>query len=252
MDFYLNQLISQVKLTDIYILLAILGASCLYFGKLISDTKPTRYDKVSLYIEGLVFIIIFLLLPMAVIYFLFAKFNLQLPDFYGILIQLALLTLLSYNVMAHIIRQYNLLENIGSILSLREKDQLVRIVEEELQASLPVSNKYVLFFISFVVIWINVSILSGGISILVIFSFILSFFIFSMMAISYGYGTAKYPTVKITLKDGKVSEGKFLKYDGEFFKILVGGKEILINKNEMITMETSVTKSNEAPHDVHG
>ena len=56
------EFIEQLNL-NITILIVLSGAMILYFGKLISDVRVEYYDKISLYITGLFFTIIYVFAP---------------------------------------------------------------------------------------------------------------------------------------------------------------------------------------------
>ena len=85
------------------------GAALLYFGKIIGDTKVEKYDKLSYYIEGLLFSSFYLFIPVVFSIYVIDKF--KIPSLWSIIIQMTILGCLSWTIKAHnLFRRYGLVE----------------------------------------------------------------------------------------------------------------------------------------------
>ncbi len=75
-------------------------------------------------------------------------------------------------------------------------------------------------------------------------SSILAFFIFTMIALVYGFSTAYYPPAIIYLRDGEILRGKLLKF-GDFVYLLDEDRKVkvFVNKQEIKYLEESLFKN---------
>ena len=62
--------ITQLINGNVSLLIVLFGALLLYFGKVISDTKVERYDKLGYYIEGLFFLAVYVFIPFLFAYYI--------------------------------------------------------------------------------------------------------------------------------------------------------------------------------------
>ncbi len=248
-------------------LIILIGAIFIYFGKIIGDTKVEKYDRLSYYIEGLIFSSVFVFLPFIFAWYLFSK-NVILHSFTHILfLQLFILGCLYWNLQAHhLLRRYDLLgefkkrlrkefeklKNENSIkgrIARKEKrfKQKFGIDFVELSIlglySIPIKffgNRLLLIFFSFITIWGTLSLINAEI-IQIAISLFFSFIILTMIALAYGFGIAYYPFVRIYLKNNKIIEGKILKF-GDFVYILKENRKLFVNSSEIVLLEESLFK----------
>lgn len=250
----------------------LLGALFLYFGKLIGDTKVEKYDKLSYYIEGLLFSIFFVFLP-----FIFALYfinhNIVFSSFlFRMIIQLTFLTCLYWNIIAQeFLRKHGLLEEFkrrlrneiekrkaeNSITGWASRKEAwfkktfgLNFIELNILAfyEIPIKafkNKLLLFLFSFVTIWITLSMIKINANIIdLTISLIFAFMIFTMLALAYGFGNAYYPFGTIHLKQSNtIIRGKILKF-GDFIYVLNRNKKMFVNSSEVSFVEENLFKEN--------
>ncbi|MEM5799308.1 MAG: hypothetical protein QXZ43_01420 [Candidatus Aenigmatarchaeota archaeon] len=263
----------QFNIETIGFLSALIFSILLYFGKIISDTKVEKYTKLDFYIEGLFFSLIYLFLPFIIGYYLFSNKWLNFPIWAYIFIQILILVFLSYNFIAHnFLRKFGLVGEFKNSLKakieeIRNKRTVVsRFISKEkeiwfkkrfghdfIQLSILVfydipinffGNKKILLifsFTSFLAVFYTISsnfILSAS-------SFVISFFILTMIAFTYGFGDAYYPPSRITLVDGKIIEGNIIKFSDDFIFVLNENEKIFVNKDQIKTIKQSLWKEKE-------
>ena len=256
------------NITDFSLAIALTGAALLYFGKIIADTKVGKYDKLSYYIEGLLFSIPYLLLP-AVFSFYVIKNLFKIPTWWAISIQVISLMCLSLTVTAHnLFRKYGLVETFKKGIreefrELSRKSTMKWITKGNnwlksklgtdcvglnLLAFYTIPTKYLgskisLFILSFITILSLVSIYSNETTLLLLsFSSVLTFLSLSLIALAYGFSNAYYPPVKLYLDNGKVIEGNVLKF-GEFIYLINSDKQIFVNSSKVLKIEKSLWKN---------
>lgn len=254
----------SISSIEISIYLIIIAGSLLYFGKLIGDVKVERYDKISYYIEGLIFSSIFVFIPLILALYLFSH-NIVFNSYIAIPIQFVVLCFISRNIKVQkVLRRYGLLEEFKKRLrimlekfkdknsikawAIKKEDWFKNIDYIELNVkrlyeflTKIFENKFLLFFISFTTIWITISTINRSILVMAISS-LFTFFILSMIAISYSFATAYYPYAKIYLKNDKVIDGKLLKF-GNFIYLIKDDKKIFINSSEIVFIEENLFKN---------
>lgn len=267
--------LSQVTEWQISLLIVIIGALILYFGKLIADTKVEKYDKLGYYIEGLFFFIVYVTVPVIFAYYIrdIIRFH---PSFY-FFIQVVLISCLSWNLRANeYLRKHGLIDEVKRKTRIRLeelktsdtiKGRLIKKYEEIFKKRfrmdyvdlfilavyrIPIEyfgNKYVLLLFSFLSVFSSISLLNENIIILAI-SLLITFFILSLIALAHGFRTAYYPPAKIYLEDGKIIQGKILKF-GEYVYLLRGDKKIFVNERKIKYIEESLFKEKEKDDKVH-
>jgi len=262
--FELNQLTEW----HISLFVILFGALILYFGKLIGDTKVERYDQLGYYIEGLLFTIVYFVVPILFDYYLLETLF-KIPLWLSFLIQLVITLFLSWNLGANeYLRKYGLLDQFkkvlrkelekiktstslkGKILSKYGGGDVENYVELNvlLIYKIPIKffgNKYALFLFSLLTILSSLQVLETHEILLIGISFILTFFILSLIAIAYGFVLTKdYPKVKIHLIDNKILKGTVLKY-GDFIYMLEGNKKIFVNKDKIEYIEEGLFREGE-------
>lgn len=258
---------TQLTSLNISILLILLGAVILYFGRIIADTKVEKYDQLGYYIQGLFFSAVFILLPSILAYY--AKELLRFPSWVLLLIQVIALSCISVNIKANLyLRKYGLLGEfekiaerkitefklsnsfIGKLMKNREKwfkekyglnyVELITLVSYKIPIKL-FGNKLILLLFSFLTILSSLYLFEFGEILTFGVSLVLTVFILTLVASSYGFSDSHYPLAKIHLDDGKTITGKILKF-GDFIYVLNGDKKIFINKDKIKYIEESLLK----------
>ena len=258
--------ISQLTECQIYLLIVITGALILYFGKLISDTKVEKYDRLGFYIEGLFFFIIYVAMPLLVAYYLIIK-SISLPMWSTFLIQLIVLGILTWNL---IVNEYfwkhglsgefenELKKQIDNVKkSDTTKGKIINNYEEIFKKKFGMDytqynfwlfykipkqyfgNKNLLFILSFLSLLSSMSLFFHEDVLFFLISMFLTFFILSLIAISYGFKTATYPSAIVYLDEGEPIEGKILKF-GDYVYLLKEGKKIFINNDKIKYIEENL------------
>jgi len=260
----------QFSSIDISVYIILFGALILYFGKVIGDTKVERYDKVGYSMEGVFFFCIYIFLPFLLVYYVKDVFS--LPFWIMLFTQISILGALLWNFIANVLlRKYGLREDFKKrstekIEKIKEQESflgsLIKRKESVFKATFGLSynewnlliwdtipikvfgGKRVLFLFSFLAILSNFYSFESGVLLNLGMSLLLTFFILTMSATAYGFGDAYYPPAKIYMDDGKIIEGKILKF-GDFVYILSENKKFFINKNEINYIEESLFKEKE-------
>lgn len=263
--------LSSIISLDLSILILIFAASIYYFGRIISETKIETYDKISYYITGLIFSLIYVLIPFVIGYYSFIFLNSNFVDllFISYIINVLYLGLLSWNIRVHeYFRRFGLLdlveEKIKKKLSqLRSqngiKGKLIKKYEPKLESGAGLNyfdyyllilykiprkyfgKNYFLFpgsYFTFLSIFYTLS-LDDYLAISVIF--VMAFFLLTMIAFSWGYQNAYYPPAKIFLEDESTIEGKILKF-GNYIYLIDKDKKYFVNKEKIKYIEESKFK----------
>lgn len=200
----------------------IIGAIFLYFGRIISDTKVEKYDRLGTYIEGLLFSSVYVFIPFLISYC--ARDIIEIPEIIVIGIQLFILLIMSYCVILQNLIKYEIDEKY-------EKSYFVKVF----------GNKNSIFLFALLTIFTTLNTLEGDDIFLLGLSLVFTLVILTQIALLFGFAVAHYPCTKFYLENEKIIEGKALKF-GEFIHILKGNKKIFINKDKIIYFEESKFK----------
>ena len=256
-----------LNITDLSLFIGLVGAAILYFGKVIGDVKVERYDKLSFYIEGLIFFPLFILLPLSFAYYLVFIKKIVLSIFLSIFLQLLTIGCLYLNLQANFLKRFGLIKKfkelyqkkineikkkgkiIGEILKKKESveskfglDYESFVIKAVYEIPLKVfGNKKVLLFFSFLTFFSVLSIYTSNDLLSLIVSSLFTFYILTMIALSYGFSDGYLPPAVIHLKNGKTVRGKILKF-GDFIYVLSGDKKIFVNKDEVQLIKESLFK----------
>jgi hypothetical protein len=259
--------IDLFNITDLSIYIILGGATLLYFGKIIGDTKVEKYDKLSYYIEGLWFSSLYVFLP--AIFSIYVIDNLfKVPTLCSVIIQMIVLGCLSWITVAHdLFRRYGLIEVFKKKLreeinKLSEKSIIKWAIKKEKWFkskfgmdyvelnlltfyTIPIKylgNRNLLFILSFITIFSLFSVCSNEINLLILsLSLVLTILSLTLIALAYGFSNAFYPPVKLYLDNGKVIKGIALKF-GEFIYLIDKDKKIFINSSKVVRIEESLWK----------
>lgn len=244
---------------NISILVIVLSALILYFGKLISDTQVEKYDRLNLYITGLIFSIYYVFLPFLLVYIVYEKMTMPLWLIYPV--ELFVVSLLSIYLFVseyfyrfgwtHVFkkslekgvkdirgektRKGNLVDKYEKIYKDRAGHGYAELYLQTFKGFRKIfNNKYALFIASFIIILTTIyslevdDIIWSGLVILT------SFVGLTMLAIAYGFRKAYYPPALVVLKDGEKLEGRILKF-GDYLYLMNDEKEekIFVNNDNI-------------------
>lgn len=260
-------MIPQINIPDASILIGLGGAAILYFGKVIGDVKVESYDKLSYYIEGLLFTSIYVFLPYIISLFVIDNLF-TFPHLWAIIFQSVILGILSYTTKLHnLFKMLDLSEYLGE--KLKEKlneskkgkgiTKWVSLKEPWFESIFGINyinlnlivfnklleifyNKNVLFLLSTITLISLLSVVSNNNLILFSFSLIVTLLTLTLVAIMYSAGSAYYPSAKVYLSDGKVVEGRIIKF-GEFIYLVKNNEKLFLNKSYVKYVKESIFKN---------
>jgi len=249
----LNSLIIE----QVSIIIALLGIITYYFGKIISDTRPQKEVRSVSYIEGFYFLVIFVVLPLLIVYYISyqTSFIIFLKPYWwlSLLIEYALVYFLYLKHSSFIIHLYELEKYFQKIYKRKVNEVLknkIKLNKKGLTSKTmtwfqkfmykKISNQG-LFIISTFLIFTTYIVFTANPSILYVSVSGISLLLgLSLLAILYGYYTAQFPYVTIILKNGKMKSGKMIKYDGEFFIVIDRELKYSFNKDEVLWIESPI------------
>lgn len=247
-------------LANFSIFLVALTATLIYFGKLISDTKLQKYEKMSIMIEGLFFTLFYIFLPVVLnIFFYQCGFILQMFPWLVVLILFQILVSVIYRryILYKNIKKFELGDLVNKEINKKigemkknNKSIIGKILNRQsvnLNKLLGVFDSFfkliekgaVLFLFS-VVIFYSVMMCVININILLFTAVsILSFLNLSLMAVARGTSNVNYPKSKITMVDGTIINGKVLKFD-QYIYVIKKNKSVQINKEHVVLIEQNL------------
>lgn len=237
---------------DFSLIFLILGAITFYFGKLISEVQSTRENKYANYVAGVLFTLLYLLLPLMII-FQFTKWSLFIPyTFWWILGAFTIQSFLFY--ILHLkINMFKIQKNefedtykgevvkhsksITSKINLKfDVDKTLNLIQKIFIRRLSDNSLFIIIFLM-TLITTNIIIKSNNLVLQLVFViyYILGI---SNIAILYSWNQVKnYQKVKIILEDNKEFEGKLIKIEEEYITIRTKEKIIHLNKDKVIAIE---------------
>jgi len=195
---------------------------------------------------------------------------LKFPNWIYIIIQIFILGCLSLNLRAHnFLRKFGLIEEFKrrfdkKIKELRnQRSAISKFISEEREMwfktkfgldfvrpniltlyDIPIKffgNKKILLIFSLAT-FLSIFYTISDIFILSAFSFILGFFILTMIALAYGFGDAYYPPSILVTKDGKEIRGNIIKFSDDFIFVLSGEEKFFVNKDNIAIVKQSLWK----------
>jgi sRNA-binding regulator protein Hfq len=244
---------------DISILAVIISASILYFGKLISDTHVEKYDRMGLYITGLLFSSYYVFLPFLLSFVVSEK--VIIPSWIMFIFEIIIVSVLSVNLFVNeYFYRFGWTPNFkkaieegvsdlrkgkttkGKIVSKYEdiyKDRTGHGYADTYMIAFETckkifGNKYVLFLSSFIMILTFVYSLNSQDIVWIGIIGLTTFLGLTMLAVSYGFRKAQYPYAVIILENDEKITGRIQKF-GDYVYILDDEKEerIFINKDKI-------------------
>jgi len=259
---------------DISIIFIGFNALILYFGKIIGDIKVESHDRLSYYITGLIFVVVYILFPFLLAITVKNYIHINLSTYKVIflnLMQLCILLLLLWNFTAYSsFRTNELAERYKNIIKNRtnnliQQESIVKNYENRFKKRFGMNyaefafcvwyemptkifkNRRFLMLFSFLTLLANVYIFYSTFKYkLFLFgmSLIFLFCILTLIAASYGFSNAYYPLVKIYTIDGEIIRGKVLKF-GDFIYLLNDDKKIFINRDKIKYIEEDLFNKEE-------
>lgn len=254
----------QLDIQTLPIISAFFAAIIIYFGKIISDTKVEKYDKIGFYIEGMFFTVKYIFIPSILAYFIISSFSISFSIFLLFLVQILVGTFLSWNLVAYIFRRFELRNKFKK----DAKEKLSKIKESKStlgkllegfwkKADYPELVTYVwldipikwfgkhsmLFVFSFLTVFSTSYLFIYGDVLNFVSSLIFNFYILTSISLSYGFSKAYYPPAEILLEDGTKINGKILKF-GDFIYILKENEKFFVNSNKVKLVRESKFKEN--------
>ncbi|MEM1582065.1 MAG: hypothetical protein QXK89_06105 [Candidatus Bathyarchaeia archaeon] len=221
-----------------------------YFGRLIGDVRVEKFDKAGYYIEGLFFSLTYIGIPLASILFIEQFVNIRISLKLSLILQFFALCFLVWIFLAnellkrHRISLVKVLERISPDRHIYK--DFMETLNEAFYKLMKFSEKYFFlypFISSLILMWICYSSISfeNLSSPLSLFAVILAFLNYTFLALNCGYAGARYPYVKVVLKNGSEIEGRALKFS-EFLHIIKENEEkkIFINRDSIVLIEMSL------------
>ncbi|MCD6130724.1 MAG: hypothetical protein J7J61_01275 [Candidatus Hydrothermae bacterium] len=261
--------LSSLTKVDISVLVLVASAIFYYFGRLIADTHVEQPNKPASYVTGFVFVVFFIVIPSIFVYYL-QNYLRWIPLIVLILLQIVFFSMLWWTKnMYEYFWKHGLLgafqnayqkkfeevkqddTHLGSLLRNYE-DTIKKTLGDPLsffirtmELTRRISSNYIfLMLASFVSILSIKQAIQENSLVFAVTSSILAFFIFTMIALVYGFSTAYYPPVVVYLEDGEILRGKLLKF-GDFAYLLEEDRKvkIFVNKQKIKYLEESLFKN---------
>lgn len=231
---------------DLSLIIFIIGLFSYYFGKLIEETNPTKEVRQVTYMSGILFIFLFVALPILIIY-QFSNYLLFMSGTSWWLFGVFVLQTLLFFILHKKVQAYNLMKSgYGEIFGEKVEEYTSKLIN-----SLGISKFYKgnakktnekillsklstnwLFIIVLFQILIFFNVLNSSENIL--FQFVIFAYLFlsiSNAAILYGWSQVKsYPEVKVHLIDKNIVSGRLMKIEEDYVNVRNGQKVWHINK----------------------
>ncbi|RLF83265.1 hypothetical protein DRN44_01580 [Thermococci archaeon] len=261
--------LSSLTTLDISAIIVLASVVLYYFGRLIADTHVEQADKSALYVTGFIFVVFFILIPGIVVYYV-RDYLTGIPLGVLLFLQILIFSMLSWTLKTYEYFLKHGLSNVFRKMYIKKLEEikknntmlgsLFRNYEDIIKRTLgdPVSvflnalelNRKISSNYTFLMLASAISILSihRAISknslIFTAVTSILGVFIFTMIALVYGFSTAYYPPAVIYLRDGEILRGKLLKF-GDFIYLLDEDRKvkIFVNRQEIKYLEESLFKN---------
>lgn len=262
-------ILDAFSFTPLEISIAIVAFSAIlyYFGRIIADTHVEQADKPVLYVAGFIFVGFFILVPGGIVYYI-KDYLAWIPKLTLLLLQIVMFSMLSWAVKTY---EYFLKHGLLDVFQEKYREKLEEIKKDNallgniiavyetmknnkdpvstfssiLEANRKISSNYLfLMLVSTISIFSLYRAISENSLIFIASTSVLGFFLFTMMALVYGFSTAYYPPAVIHLKNGEILQGKLLKF-GDFVYLLDPEQKvkIFINKQEIMYLEESLFKN---------
>ncbi|NJE13786.1 hypothetical protein [Thermococcus sp. LS2] len=261
--------LSSLTTLNISALIVLASVVLYYFGRLIADTHVEQADKSALYVTGFIFVVFFILVPGIVIYYI-QDYLTWIPLIIPIVLQILIFSMLSWTLKTYeyflkhdlldIFRK-NYIEKLEEIkknntmlgsLFRNYEDIIKRTIGDPvsfflnaLELNRKISSNYIFLMLASAISILSIHMaISKNSLIFTAVTSILGVFIFTMIALVYGFSTAYYPPAVIYLRDGEILRGKLLKF-GDFVYLLDEDRKvkIFVNKHEIKYLEESLFKN---------
>lgn len=236
---------------DLSLVAAFTSAVAFYFGKIINEISPKKEDPYINYVDGFVFLTLFIVFPVLVFYAA-QNYVQTISTIIVLCVQIIIILVLSARYNAFQIERLNLRdvfnkevaeksaalsEKIKPIPSNTSHSFVGRFLDVAIFARFP---NWLL--IIFAVITINAAIkiaFSPESPILVFTSLFIAFASTSITAALFGWNRVKrYPKITVYLVNGTKKTGQLTKIDGGYVSMFVKRKITHISESQILMMET--------------
>lgn len=234
------------------LVIAIIGAIAYYFGKLISEAKPLKEKKEVNYIEGIFFLMLFILFPLLIYYASINKdWRLNWISFILLFIQYSIMQLFHQKKIAldiSKVEKENLYEQAYNteIDNLKNKSKwldkqgknMIEVKDWFSKWIFKGFGKTALYILSLINLFSFMFILSQDIAFLYKgFSIFIFFLSLSYTAIFYSSINSKPFNAILHLENGENIKGKILKIDEDFVNILSDKKVFHVYSDKITSIE---------------
>lgn len=233
---------SYITISNIPIILLMIGSSLLYFGKVISEFKPQKFEKLDLYFEGFKFFLRYTGLPLTILFILGYRVSFTFQELFFIPISHNIALTLTSDVI--FIIPILAIYLFYSMESIPEKDHIKYAIWNRKH---PGQNgetylKYLtsdvsMTIVSFVLLFSLMLLAEGRNLPMIMLGSLFVFFTYTKISILYAYKTARYPKIKITFLNHKKIYATLYREHEDFLTVNLKDKFIMINKNNIETIE---------------
>jgi len=242
---------------DWTLVLAIVAALAYYFGKLINEVKPTKETDFSNYLEGGMFLILYVIFPALILYTIFNENVFPvIPLLWAIIGQFILTWFFAKRLAAYQIDKLKLWGYVEELtkqksMEVCKKMKLSEMTEHVdrgtdifahlIHAPIP---SYIFLVLMVLEYWFTGSVILSGTKVIVsFFSLLMLLLGISTIAIVSSWGNVKaYPRATIVLTNGKRFTGDLTKIDVGYVSILKGKNAIHFKDENVSYINTEVVK----------
>lgn len=249
MSSWISELLNSLGF-QISTVVVLFGALCLYFGRIISFPKLSKIDRSDTYIQGLLFVISFILIPLlfnAIFIIIPVSFN---PIIFGILLFIPIIIILCMTLSSfYVFRdRISFLEHISMLERTPLNRENFYLNPYFLQITSWVTVTICGFYIISTYFDTNVvGIIEFG---LIAIGVVIAFCICTIIAMFYGYSLMRYPIMDIYFEignnsknieriTGRIIEGK------EYFIIVSDNERHYIKRDRVIRIDETQTSEEE-------
>ena len=240
--------------TDWSLFIAVIGAIAFYFGKLISEVSPLKENKYVNYVQGTIFIALFVIFPPLVLYTLSQKYNFIINPYVAFILQLIIISYLGYRLNCLNMEKIKLKEYINKIVKKKTEEVSARLNLKTSKNKKSDNNafntvffwkipNYLLLVLSILIYYLTLCVILTDVKIIILFiSILFTLVSISIIAIIYGWNIIgwKYPLVTIYLDNGSKLKGELTKIEEGFINIIDGNKIYHINSSKSLYIKKEI------------
>lgn len=240
------------------------AAGLFYFGKLILDVKVEQQEQTSTYYsQGLTFSLGYIALPFVAVLLIANSFEIDLPILASMILQLIILLILSYALTVNATKytlfsrfvdaftvQFGVQKKESRFVEFADKRVGDRLVSKSINIQEKfrkgITNIYAIFVLSFVILLTLFSVITKSPTLISpepLLILIMSFFNFTILALTFGYIGIYHPPATIILDNGEKITGRIVKIRKfVYFINETDGKKYFVNSNKILYVEESMFK----------